>query len=129
MLKSDLSKVKVGDWILVLQFGWEKVTVIYGRNVCLVETENSLFTNDGFYSEVHKHPTAFTDPPQELIALYGPKPVDLRKGDKVLCKGERRYFSHEEDGMYFCFPDGRTEWSNDKALISWEPGSVVNMGR
>ena len=50
---------------------------------------------------------------------------ELRKGDKVLVRSNadtewnRRYFSHEEHGIYFCFLDGKTEWTSGRKTASW----------
>lgn len=38
----------------------------------------------------------------------------IKKGDRVIVghQQERRYFSHEKDGIAYCFPMGTDEWSS-----------------
>jgi len=114
---SDLSKCKVGDNIATVQYGWEKITNICHDEeyiILYIKNISKIFHYNGFSSNEDKHPTAFTeeDCPSWLLEIIGPPPCKFKKGDRVICNGNRRYFSHEEDGLYYCFYNGRDEWTS-----------------
>lgn len=49
---------------------------------------------------------------------------DFKKDDKVMVSHNgtgwfKRYFSHEENGVPYTFPDGKTSWS-DYSTVGWE---------
>ena len=95
-MNSDLSNIKVGDWIWTLRYGWEKVTEIAPEDIYTVKA-TSWYTSDGKEHLGDKYPSAFIEPPEGFNA--DPKPCEFKKGDRVLvgdslesCK-HRRYLS------------------------------------
>ena len=115
-MKSDLSNVKVGDWIWTVQCGWVKVEETDHSNIYGISTSGYRYTTDGKYNKADMYPAAFTEPPAEFNA--GPKPSRFKKGDKVLVrnaeneKWHRRHFSHQDkNGEFHGFHGGADEWS------------------
>ena len=127
MLKNDLSKCKVGDWVWSVVTGWEKITRIAKKNCYPVETDSRSFTLDGRLYISHKYPSCFTEPPACFNA--GARPCEFKNGDRVLVKTYsgyewyRRYFSHMSPGTelhYACYTDGADEWSSKGNYCHWK---------
>lgn len=122
-------KLKPGDWIWTIQYGWVKVTKInmsgdlptlrVRTDLCSLVT---YYSNGKFYFN-DKFPSAFLEPLPQLDQT--PKPIDLEPGDKVMVRmGNeaswlRRHFSHFEDGAIWCYKDGGTSWSSDGQTTAW----------
>lgn len=120
MIKSDLSNVKVGDYILTLRDGWQKVLKVFKGAKYFIHCEVLSFNIDGKEYIEDKYPTAFTKDqvPPQLLELYGPCPCEFKKGDRVLVSTgngiwERRYFSHAAGNGFYCFSCGSDEWSSN----------------
>ena len=125
---SDLSNIRVGDWICTCRAGWTRVTsLLHGTSTwCPILTESGLtYTLDGKRRGADCGPTAFSDPPKWLIDIVGPKPCALQKWDRVLVSDfndtwRRRYFSHVGDsGKFYCFSNGQDEWTSDGSVSPW----------
>lgn len=123
-MNSDLSKVRVGDYVFTIYHGWVKVIEIHPGVTYPITTEGQyLYTLYGKHDIDAKYPSAFTEPPAEFNA--GPRPSPFKKGDKVLVRNDaiehwkRRYFSHERHGMVFCFYEGRDEWASGGEIQEW----------
>jgi len=123
----DLSKCKVGDWIWTIKFGWVKINInnrdsIYPITI-LKKNKYYAYTYDGKFDITDNYPSAFVVPPKEFNA--GEPPCEFKKGDKVLVsnsnasKWTRRYFSHKEDGFYYCFAEGKDEWASYGVAHKW----------
>jgi len=65
IMKSDLSKVKVGDSIWTIQEGWTKVSDNKDSKYYPIRTENETYTLDGRLSTDDQHPSAFLTNPFE----------------------------------------------------------------
>jgi hypothetical protein len=128
---SDLSKVKVGDWIYVLFKGWLKVIAI-GDWRWPVKLKDYSLTLDGKLLTNHLHPVAWVTPPAYLNAPPKPKPEpepEFKKGDRVLVrdskndKWTRKYFSHylsSSNMPYHCFKMGKDEWASEGETTGWK---------
>ena len=129
-MNSDLSKVKVGDYIFTIFHGWTPITkVVSGLNYPITTEGQYLYTLDGKHDIDAKYPSAFTEPPAEFNA--GPKPSRFKKGDKVLVRDHanvpwrRRYFAGENPNRYHkekfgAFADGADEWSSEGHVRYWK---------
>jgi len=77
---SDLSEVKVGDWIATNECGWVRVKYIKTNaflefaHLFPIETEFASYSLDGRLSESSAMPAAYLVPPPQLLELIGPKP-------------------------------------------------------
>ena len=128
-MNSDLSKVKVGDYIFTIFHGWTQITkVVSGLNYPIITEDRYLYTLDGKHDIDAKYPSAFTEPPAEFNA--GPKPSRFEKGDKVLVRDFnntrwcRRYFAWENPKQlqekFGTFSDGADEWSSEGQVRYWK---------
>ncbi len=126
-IKTDLSNVKTGDYVLVLSKGWVPVSCVHANTSYPISTEGLCYALDGRYGKSHEYPSVFSaeNLPPELLALYGPPPCVFKKGDKVLVRNEghtgwnRMYFSYRGDGDFYCFYGG-DEWSSNRKTTSWD---------
>ena len=124
-MNSDLRDKVVGDYIFTIFHGWTPITkVLPGTTYPILTGGLYFYTLDGKHDINAKYPSAFTEPPAEFNA--GPKPSRFKKGDKVLVRHtwdvdvwQRRYFSHEANGVFFCFNNGADEWGSQGATTSW----------
>jgi hypothetical protein len=120
---SDFRKAKVGDWVFTRD-GWEQIIHLSKDHIV---TEGGSYTVDGYYLEKDAFPTAFLRPPACFNApSRPPNSCKFKCGDRVLVWNKnkeipyRRYFSHEEDGQYYCFLSGCDKWSTDGATFPWK---------
>ena len=74
---SDLSEVQVGDWICTASHGWTRVTDIYRQRRYPIVTAEDSYTVEGLQYRQDKAPTAFSEPPEWLLKIVGPKPYEL----------------------------------------------------
>jgi hypothetical protein len=126
---SDLSKVKVRDWIYTIKAGWERVICVCNEGAYPVRAL-STYTADGKRFGDDEHPSAWVRPPACLNAPPKPQPApEFKKGDRVLVrdseneKWHRKYFSHYEPDNslpYYCFAFGRDEWAGDGETNNWK---------
>jgi hypothetical protein len=118
-MKTDLSKVKVGDKIWSIQEGWKEVISTSSEAYAgyPIETENSTYTIDGKVNTSNKYPSAFLE--------YPFKDQPIEKDTLVWCRNGEDfywavgYYSHFEDGRHFVFSaskkstetNGTTHWN------------------
>ena len=112
-LKSDLSKVKLGDWVLILKDGWCQVT---GINSAYITTDGGdCYPLDGKGGEEtgfrDKYPTCFPadQVPKCFLEIYGPPPVEFEKNEPVWVSDEgvnwkvALFINRDEDGTYWVY--------------------------
>ena len=111
-MKSDLSKVKVGDRIWTVQDGWVKVKSVNHSSYYPIFDGNSSFTLDGKFSRSHHHPSAFTFNPFEqqqpfdgYWAMVSGIPITENN------KGYKRFVLMERNGKYIAW--------NGTVIASW----------
>ncbi len=82
-LKSDLSKVKVGDWVLTLQFGWAKVKEVNPNYDYPIFVGSETYTEDGELKGGDLFPTCFPvdQVPSQFLEIYGPPPIEVKDGE------------------------------------------------
>jgi hypothetical protein len=117
-MKSDLSKVEVGDKIWTIQDGWIEVTSIERDVNYQILTHRNSYTIDGKILKHHKYPSAFLECPfkeqpiekieKDTLVWFRDKPHDFWKYG---------YYSHFEDGKHYIFNDSKksTETSTIQA--------------
>ena len=121
-MNNDLSKVKVGDWIWTISSGWTKVNGVNREFFLAIQTTNDSYMINGRLRLADKYPSAFIEPPACFNAE--PKPCEFKRGQRVITKRadgseNRRYFSHEKNGTFYCFIDGKDEWSSQGDVCGW----------
>ena len=121
---SDFRKAKSGDWAFTIN-GWQKIADISPTVEYPVKIIGRSHTFDGYFLEDDAFPTIFLQPPACFNAP--PKPCSLKKGDRVLVWDDdeevprKRYFSHVgADGRFYCFVNGRDEWSSGGGTSDWK---------
>lgn len=122
-MKHDLSECKVGDYICTTS-GWERIEAINVDALYPITTLHCRVTIMGLNLVNDIIPIAYTSPPQGWLDLLSKIPCPFKKGDKVLAINERRFFSHAKNGGYYCFADGKDEWSAGGETIFWKKGDV-----
>jgi hypothetical protein len=100
-MKSDLSKVKVGDKVWTIEAGWEEVIAINSCNKYPIETENSTYAIDGKWKGDHKHPSAFLENPFKEQPIEKDTLVWFRDNEQESWRVG--YYSHFKDGNHWCF--------------------------
>jgi len=99
-MKSDLSKVKVGDKIWTIESGWIKVINTKGGNLYPIDTENHSYTLDGKVTIYDKYPSAFTEYPFKEQLIEKDTLVWFRDSENE--NWMVGYYSHFEDGKHHC---------------------------
>ena len=99
-MKSDLRKVKVGDKIWTIQYGWVEVVNVETDSYP-IETDGSCYTIDGKRSKSDKYPSAFTEYPFKEQPIEKDTIVWYRDDEDT--SWMVGYYSHFEDGNHFCF--------------------------
>jgi hypothetical protein len=100
-MKSDLSKVKVGDKIWTIEDGWTKVLSTDYSELHPIETKNGCYTINGRNSSKYKYPSAFLE--------YPFKEQEIEKDTLVWFRNAEAqhwmvgYYSHFENGKHFVF--------------------------
>ncbi len=123
-MNSDLSDVKVGDFICTTRGGWEKVAGVNHDSAYPVSlVSGRTCTLKGLRYNGDKYPSVYIEPPEGWKA--GPRPSQLKKGDRVLVAAHpittwyRRYFSHMSGKHYHCFSRGCDEWASKGKTSPW----------
>ncbi len=113
-LKSDLSKVKVGDWVLTLQFGWGKVEEI-AKNMYPIKirarADAVSYSMSGKRHSYDTYPTCFPidQAPECFLEIYGPPPVEFREHEPVWISEEgviwkiALFLNRDKDGTYWVY--------------------------
>lgn len=118
---NDLSNVN--GLIYTVQNGWERAVDSREDETYCIVTAGGAYTVCGRYDKDDKHPSAWLEPPEFFNAE--PKPCEFKKGDKVFVKQRharewRKAYFHNYDGeYYFCYPDGKTEWTSGNMSEAW----------
>lgn len=114
-LKSDLSKSKVGDWVLTTQAGWAQIILIndYDEVEVRYPKRTELFNRDGKLYDEDPYPTCFPadQVPPQLLELYGPPPVEFKDGEPVWVSDDEkiwypRVFEREFGGQFVAYEAG-----------------------
>lgn len=104
-MKSDLSKVKVGDKIWTIQNSFTEVlTVNLDRDYSIV-TEECSYTIDGKLHISDKHPSAFLEYPFKELSIEKDTLVWFRDSENEAWKFG--YYSHFKNGQHFCFLESK----------------------
>jgi len=120
---SNLSNVKVGDYIWTIVSGWTAVDDRTGDHI--ITNNGCDYFSDGT-SGNEKYPSAFTKPPKCFNAE--PNPCEFKKGDRVRVSNSlgadletwiKAYFSHATRDYVCVYPEGMTEWSSDGSVERW----------
>ena len=117
-LKSDLLKVKVGDWVCTAQFGWCRVRKLKDGNWPVsisTPTGFSYYTYTGLRNDNEIYPTCFPadQVPEEYLSLFGPPPAEFKDGEPVLVSNDGetwvvRVFKEYSNSKYWVYEyDGK----------------------
>lgn len=105
-MSSDLSKVKVGDYICTAAHGWERVVDAHEISNYPINTEISSYTIDDKLYIVDKFPTASVEMPEELG--FGPKPCEFKKGEVIAIRDHSQEDWEYDKFIQLCY-DGSYE--------------------
>ena len=114
-MKSDLSKVEVGDEIWTVQRGWVEVLDKDEHHVHI--KDDISYYLDGFYDEDHAHASAFTEYPFGI--------EEIEKDTLVYCRDRPSlpwymgYYSHCEGDWHFVFDDQKKSTEAKGCCSSW----------
>jgi hypothetical protein len=101
-MKSDLSKVKVGDKIWTIEDGWEEVISInLADKKYPIETKNKSYTFYGKLYEANKHPSAFLEYPFKEQEIEKDTIVYFRDTKESYWKVG--HYSHSTNGHHCVF--------------------------
>jgi hypothetical protein len=104
-MKSDLSKVEVGDKIWTIQHGWTEVVSIDNSDTYPIETKSYTYAFSGKRWERDEHPSAFTEYPFKEQPIEKDTLVWFR--DTENASWMVGYYSHFENGKHRCFEYSR----------------------
>jgi hypothetical protein len=121
-MKSDLSKVKLGDKIWTIQEDWTEVIGIEDGETYPIKTTITSYTLDGERVKGDKHPSAFSE--------YPFKEQPIEKDTLVWFKDHEYenwsvgYYSRFENGNHWCFLSSKksteTGLSNSWNIVTTE---------
>jgi hypothetical protein len=100
-MKSDLSKVKVGDKIWTIEDGWTKVVDINLDYTYPIETRNNTYELDGKVNKDDKYPSAFLEYPFKDQPIEKDTLVWFKDCEDAFWKVG--YYSHFENGKHYIF--------------------------
>ena len=123
-MKSNLSKVKVGDKIWTIQDGWTKVIKIDDEEPhFIIDTTNETYTIDGKSKRGDKHPSAFLEYPFKQQVIEKDTLVWFRDSeDENWMVG---YYSHFEKGQHVCFASSKKSTETTEVTI-WKIVTTEN---
>jgi len=104
-MKSDLSKVKVGDKIWTIIGGWEEVVDISSCDNYPIETDNNTYQLNGKVNKDDKYPSAFLEYPFGVEPIEKDTLVWFRDTEDSYWKVG--YYSHFKDGIHWCFDSSK----------------------
>lgn len=122
-MKSDLSKVKVGDKIWTIEDGWTNVISIERDEDYPIYTKNNTYTFDGKVNIGDKHPSAFLECPFKEQPIERDTLVwfrDSEDGNWMV-----GYYSHSQRGNHYCF-DYSKKSTQTIAFTHWEIVTTEN---
>ena len=115
-MKSDLSKVKVGDKIWTIVDGWQKVTSITNSVTYPISTGSvNPYTIDGKIDENDKYPSAFLENPFKEQPIEKDTLVYYR--DDELESWKVGYYSHCENGKHYVFESSKKSTETDQTYM------------
>ena len=121
-MKSDLSKVEVGDKIWTIHLGWIEVTRIDTRFVYPVITGCHSYTFDGKFRLADKYPSAFLECPFKEQPIEKDTIVWFRDYEDATWRVG--YYSHFENGKHWCFVNSKksteTNTTNGWKIVTTE---------
>lgn len=100
-MKSDLSKVKVGDKIWTIQGGWIEVIRIDTSKTFPIDTECHSYTIDGKIYFNDKYPSAFLEYPFKEQPIEKDTLVWFRDSEEE--NWMVGYYSHSKNESHYCF--------------------------
>jgi hypothetical protein len=100
-MKTDLSKVKVGDKIWTIVDGWTKVVDINLDYTYPIETRNNTYELDGKVNIDDKYPSAFLEYPFKEQPIEKDTLVWFKDCEDAFWKVG--YYSHFENGKHYIF--------------------------
>ena len=122
-MKSDLSKVKVGDKIWTIQQGWTEVIGIEDGETYPIKTATSTYMLNGKHYKENKYPSAFTEYPFKEQPIEKDTIVWYRdQNDSYWVNG---YYSHFENGKHWCFV-GSKKSTETKDCLEWKIVTTEN---
>lgn len=122
-MKSDFSKVKVGDKIWTIQSGWVEVDYIDKNSFYPILSSELSYTLDGKNGLADKYPSAFLEYPFKEEPIKKDTLVWYRNAEGM--SWMVGYYSHFEDGQHFCFVASKKSTETD-ALASWNIVTTEN---
>jgi hypothetical protein len=122
-MKSDLSKVKVGDKIWTIEDGWTKVVDINLDYTYPIETRNNTYELDGKVNKADKYPSAFLEYPFKEQPIEKDTLVWFRDNERM--SWSVGYYSHSKKGNHWCF-DGSKKSTETKDCLEWKIVTTEN---
>jgi len=118
-MKSDLSKVKVGDKIWTIENGWTNVINTEKTDKYPIETENYTYSIDGKVKIGDKYPSAFLEYPFKEQPIEKDTLVYYRDfEDQQWSIG---YYSHFSEGLHFVFENSKKSTESKKSnVLTWK---------
>jgi hypothetical protein len=122
-MKSDLSKVQVGDRIWTIQQGWVTVESVDYHETYPISAGNQCHTIDGKHRTSDTFPSAFTFNPFEqpqpfegYWAMVSHKPINEDN------KGVKRFVFMEKNGMFYAwnFAETDEQLAREMVVVTWE---------
>jgi hypothetical protein len=122
-MKSDLSKVKVGDRIFTIEEGWVNVISIDDTDKYPIETENYTYTIDGKVNIGDKYPSAFLEYPFKEQPIEKDTLVYYRDDEEESWKVG--YYAYFKNRKHFIFDDSKKSIATT-ATHSWNIVTTEN---
>lgn len=122
-MKSDLSKVKVGDKIWTIQEGWIEVKRIDTSEIFSIKTEFNSYTIDGKNYSDDKYPSVFIEYPFKEQPIEKDTLVWFRDYEHYYW--HIGYYSHFKDGKHFIFA-GSNKSTETNITNSWKIVTTEN---
>jgi hypothetical protein len=122
-MKSDLSKVEVGDEIWTIQLGWVEVLDKEYSHDYPIKTPNDSYTFDGKISQSDKFPSAFLEYPFKEQEIEKDTLVWFKDCEDAFWKVG--YYSHFENDKHWCF-DSSKKSNETNTVMSWKIVTTEN---
>ena len=122
-MKSDLSKVEVGDKIWTIQDGWIEVTSIERDVNYQILTHRNSYTIDGKILKHHKYPSAFLEYPFKEQPIEKDTLVYYRDDEEESWKVG--YYAYFKNRKHFIFDDSKKSIATT-ATHSWNIVTTEN---
>ena len=136
-MKSNLSNVKVGDWVCTCTGSWQKVTRRTVAGDVYVRVVGLWFDISGMHGQRDIYPTCFAadQVPQPYLELFGPPPAEFKEGDAVLVAHTNdsstiwipRIFKKMRAGRYVVYWEGDKQGDEFRFCKHWSPPNQNNV--